>query len=102
MSAQQTETRPETSITQQKYESGPDLIISALKAYRTGDDKVEYEWIITNIGNGNLNLDGATKEDHDNLCVQAFMSKDTVFDPKIDVPAAARLSASRAWKFSTG
>ncbi len=70
---------------------GPDLVFSALTARYLEPDNVEYEWTITNVGTADANLDGPTNENHDNVSVQAFISKDTLFQNEDDLPAGGTI-----------
>jgi len=57
----------------------PDLVISSLNARLVASNRVQYSWTITNVGIGSARLQ--------NVTVQAFLSKDTVFGNAGDVPA---------------
>ncbi len=69
----------------------PDLVITSLSAKFIPPNKVQYSWTITNIGTGPVNLDGPTANNADNLKVQAFVSKDTVFGNAGDIPAGGTI-----------
>ena len=69
----------------------PDLIISSLSAKLVAPNKVQYSWTITNVGLGTVKLDGPTASNADNVSVQAFISKDTVFGNAGDVPAGGTI-----------
>lgn len=69
----------------------PDLVISSLSAKFIAPNKVQYSWTITNLGTGPANLEGPNPGSTDNLKVQAFVSKDTVFGNAGDVPAGGTI-----------
>ena len=69
----------------------PDLVISSLSAKFITPNKVQYSWTITNVGTGPANLEGPNPASTDNLKVQAFVSKDTVFGNAGDVPAGGTI-----------
>jgi len=69
----------------------PDLVISSLSAKFIAPNKVQYSWTITNVGTGPANLEGPTPANTDNLKVQAFVSKDTIFGNAGDVPAGGTI-----------
>jgi hypothetical protein len=69
----------------------PDLVISSLSAKFIPPNKVQYSWTITNVGTGPANLEGPTPANTDNLKVQAFVSKDTVFGNSGDLPAGGTI-----------
>ena len=70
---------------------GPDLVISSLTASLVGEGRVSYSFIITNVGNAPANLDGLTDANHDNVSVQAYISKDTLFGNDGDLPAGGTI-----------
>jgi hypothetical protein len=65
----------------------PDLVISSLSAKFIAPNRIQYSWTITNVGTGPANLEGPNPASSDNIKVQAFVSKDTVFGNAGDVPA---------------
>lgn len=69
----------------------PDLVISSLSAKIVGPNRVQYSWTITNVGTGPVNMDGPTANNADNLSVQAFVSKDTIFGNAGDIPAGGTI-----------
>jgi len=69
----------------------PDLVVSALSAKFIAPNKVQYSWTITNVGTGPANLDGPNPASSDNITVQAFVSKDTIFGNAGDVPAGGTI-----------
>jgi subtilase family serine protease len=69
----------------------PDLVVSSLSAKFIAPNKVQYSWTITNVGTGPANLEGPTPANTDNLSVQAFVSKDTVYGNAGDVPAGGTI-----------
>ena len=69
----------------------PDLVISSLSAKLIAPNRVQYSWTVTNVGNAPANLDGPTAGNADNVSVQAFLSKDTVFGNTGDVPAGGTI-----------
>jgi hypothetical protein len=69
----------------------PDLVISSLSAKLIAPNKVQYSWTITNVGIGAANLNGPTPSNADNVKVQAFLSKDTVFGNAGDIPAGGTI-----------
>jgi hypothetical protein len=69
----------------------PDLVISSLSAKFIPPNKVQYSWTITNVGIGPANLNGPTASNADNVKVQAFLSKDTVFGNAGDIPAGGTI-----------
>jgi len=69
----------------------PDLVISALSANLVGEGRVSYSFTITNVGNEPANLDGRTDSNPDNVSVQAFISKDTLFQNEGDLPAGGTI-----------
>ena len=69
----------------------PDLVISSLSAKFIAPNKVQYSWTITNVGTGPANLEGPNPANTDNLSVQAFVSKDTVYRNAGDVPAGGTI-----------
>ena len=74
-----------------KAGDGPDLVISSLTASLVGGGRVSYSFTITNVGNKPANLDGPTDSNPDNVSVQAFISKDTLFRNKGDLPAGGTI-----------
>jgi hypothetical protein len=72
----------------------PDLVISSLSAKFIAPNRIQYSWTITNVGTGPANLEGPTSASTDNLKVQAFVSKDTVFGNAGDVPAGGTIVGS--------
>lgn len=72
-------------------DDGPDLVISSLSANLVGEGRVSYSFTITNVGNQPANLDGPTDSNSDNVSVQAFISKDTLFRNKGDLPAGGTI-----------
>ena len=75
-----------------------DLVISSLSAKIVGSNRIQYSWTITNVGTGSVNLDGPTASNADNLKVQAFVSKDTVFGNVATSRPAEQLSDLRLWE----
>jgi subtilase family serine protease len=69
----------------------PDLVVSSLSAKFIAPNRIQYSWTITNVGTGPANLEGPTPANSDNLKVQAFVSKDTVFGNAGDVPAGGTI-----------
>lgn len=69
----------------------PDLVVSALSAKFIAPNRVQYSWTITNVGTGPANLEGPNPASSDNVKVQAFVSKDTVFGNAGDVPAGGTI-----------
>ena len=69
----------------------PDLVISSLSAKIVGPNRIQYSWTVTNVGTGPVNMDGPTANNADNLSVQAFVSKDTVFGNAGDIPAGGTI-----------
>ncbi|MFN2622067.1 MAG: CARDB domain-containing protein [Chthoniobacterales bacterium] len=69
----------------------PDLVISSLSAKLIAPNRVQYSWTVTNVGNAPANLDGPTANNADNVSVQAFVSKDTVFGNTGDIPAGGTI-----------
>jgi hypothetical protein len=69
----------------------PDLVISSLSAKFIAPNKIQYSWTITNVGTGPANLEGPTTGNTDNLKVQAFVSKDTVFGNTGDIAAGGTI-----------
>jgi subtilase family serine protease len=69
----------------------PDLVISSLSAKLVAPNRVQYSWTITNVGSGAARLEGPTASSSDNVGVQAFLSKDTVFGNFGDVPAGGTI-----------
>ena len=65
----------------------PDLVISSLSAELIAPDRVTYSFKITNVGAVPVSLDGPTAVEHDNVSVQAYVSKDTVYRNDDDKPA---------------
>ena len=72
-------------------EDGPDLVISSLTANVSAMNSITYSYTITNVGNLPVNLDGPTEKDFDNVSVQAFISKDTLFQFKDDLAAGGTI-----------
>ena len=68
-----------------------DLVISSLSAKLIAPNRIQYSWTITNVGTAPANLDGPTANNADNVKVQAFVSKDTVFGNTGDVPAGGTI-----------
>lgn len=92
--AQDPKGEPKTATRNPDTVSGataPDLVISSLTARFIKPDKVEYEWSITNVGTADANLDGPTKSEADNVSIQAFVSKDPVFQNDDDKPAGGTI-----------
>jgi len=69
----------------------PDLVISSLSAKQIASNKVQYSWTITNIGSAPARLEGPTAGNADNVKVQAFLSKDTVFGNAGDIAAGGTI-----------
>jgi subtilase family serine protease len=69
----------------------PDLVISSLSAELTSPDTVSYSYTITNVGTEPANLDGPTGNNADNVSVQAFISKDTIFQNQDDLAAGGTI-----------
>jgi len=69
----------------------PNLVVSSLSARLVGTNSVEYKWTITNVGDAPANLDGPTSAQTDNVSVQAYISKDTVFGNAGDLPAGGTI-----------
>ena len=69
----------------------PDLVISSLSAKFIAPNRIQYSWTITNVGTGPANLEGPNPASSDNLKVQAFVSKDTIFGNAGDVPAGGTI-----------
>jgi hypothetical protein len=69
----------------------PDLVISSLSAKFIAPNRIQYSWTITNVGTGPANLEGPNPASSDNLSVQAFVSKDTVYGNAGDVPAGGTI-----------
>jgi CARDB len=68
-----------------------DLVISSLSAKLIASNRVQYSWTITNVGTAPANLEGPTASSTDNVKVQAFLSKDTVFGNAGDIPAGGTI-----------
>lgn len=64
----------------------PDLVVSQLTVVNQTANSIKYKYVIKNIGSAKANLDGPTKANHDNVAVQAFLSKDATYDNS-DLPA---------------
>ena len=79
------------SADEKQLDDGPDLVISSLSASLVGEGRVSYSFTITNVGNEPANLDGPTDSNPDNVSVQAFISKDTLFRNKGDLPAGGTI-----------
>jgi hypothetical protein len=73
-----------------RTDDGPDLVISSFSAVLTGPQRITYSYTITNVGTKPANLDGPTGSNADNVSVQAFMSKDTLFRNEGDLPAGGK------------
>jgi hypothetical protein len=71
-----------------------DLVVSSLSAKFISPNRIQYSWTVTNVGTGPVNLDGPTASNADNVKVQAFVSKDTVFGNAGDVPAGGTILGS--------
>jgi CARDB len=69
----------------------PDLIVSSLSARLIAPNRIQYSWTITNVGTGPANLEGPNPASSDNIKVQAFVSKDTIFGNAGDVPAGGTI-----------
>ncbi len=69
----------------------PDLVVSSLSAKFIAPNRIQYSWTITNVGIGPANLEGPNPASSDNIKVQAFVSKDTVFGNAGDVPAGGTI-----------
>lgn len=69
----------------------PDLVISSLSAKLIAPNRIQYSWTITNVGTGPANLEGPNPASSDNIKVQAFVSKDTIFSNAGDVPAGGTI-----------
>ena len=69
----------------------PDLVVSSLSAKFIAPNKVQYSWTITNVGTGPANLEGPNPASSDNLKVQAFVSKDSVFGNAGDLAAGGTI-----------
>lgn len=69
----------------------PDLVVSSLSAKFIAPNRIQYSWTITNVGTGPANLEGPNPASSDNLKVQAFVSKDTVYGNAGDVPAGGTI-----------
>jgi hypothetical protein len=69
----------------------PDLVVSSLSAKFIAPNRIQYSWTITNVGTGPANLEGPNPASSDNIKVQAFVSKDTVFGNAGDVPAGGTI-----------
>jgi CARDB len=69
----------------------PDLVISSLSARLVAPNRVQYSWTITNVGTAPANLEGLNPASSDNIKVQAFVSKDTIFGNAGDVPAGGTI-----------
>jgi subtilase family serine protease len=69
----------------------PDLVVSSLSAKFIAPNRIQYSWTITNVGTGPANLEGPNPASSDNLKVQAFVSKDTVFGNAGDVAAGGTI-----------
>lgn len=79
-----------------------DLIVSKLKVTKMTSTTIAYSYQIKNIGKGTASLEGATKVAHDNIKVQAFLSKDNKYS-KDDLPAGGTIVASSpAGKLTSG
>ena len=70
----------------------PDLIVSQLKLVKATANSVEYKYVIKNIGKVGAKLEGPTRAQHDNIKVQAFLSKDARYS-KDDLPAGGTIIA---------
>ena len=71
-----------------------DLVISSLSAKFIPPNKIQYSWTITNMGTGPARLEGPTSASSDNVKVQAFLSKDTIFGNAGDIPAGGTIVGS--------
>lgn len=69
----------------------PDLVISSLSAKVIAPNRIQYSWTITNVGTGSANLEGPNSGSTDNISVQAFVSKDTVYGNTGDVAAGGTI-----------
>ena len=69
----------------------PDLVVSSLSAKFIAPNRIQYSWTITNVGTGPANLEGPSPASSDNIKVQAFVSKDTIFGNAGDVPAGGTI-----------
>lgn len=68
----------------------PDLVVSRLAVINQTANSIQYKYVIKNVGSSKANLDGPTKANHDNVAVQAFLSKDASYD-KSDLPAGGTI-----------
>ena len=55
---------------------------------------ITYEYVIENVGNAPAGLDGPTGADADNVSVQAFLSRDPIFNNQDDFAAGATILGS--------
>ena len=69
----------------------PDLIIQSAEVTSINETRIDYCYVITNIGEGPANLDGPTDENFDNVSVQAFLSNDEIFNNAGDVSAGGSI-----------
>jgi hypothetical protein len=69
----------------------PDLIVSALSVTSWTANTISYRYTIKNIGTGPANLDGPTSANADNVSVQAYLSRDTIFANSDDIPAGGTI-----------
>jgi hypothetical protein len=67
-----------------------DLVVERLAVIDQTATSIKYKYSIKNIGTAKANLDGPTRANHDNVAVQAFLSKDASYD-KTDLPAGGTI-----------
>lgn len=65
----------------------PDLVVTSLSARMIAPNKVQCSWTVTNAGRAPARFEGPTASAADNVKIQAFISKDTVFGNAGDVAA---------------
>jgi len=69
----------------------PDLIIESLTVDSIMTDTISYSYVIRNIGDAPVDLDGSTDSLVDDVDIQAFLSQDEIFNNEGDSPAGGRI-----------
>jgi len=69
----------------------PDLIIESINVTNYQNSSINYEFTIKNIGTAAAYLDGPTTVNYDNVSIQAFLSKDTIFYNQDDLAAGGTI-----------
>gem|GEM_PF-3022554 len=64
-----------------------DLNIESLTINSIGPDSICYSYVIKNVGNESIDLEGPTDSPSDNVTIQAFISQDRIFNNDGDVAA---------------